>query len=69
VHETPDTGKFLSEVLALLNPGGKLLVAEPSFHIKADAFSVMIEKAEKIGFKVCDRPRIRFSRAVVFRKE
>ncbi len=68
VHETPDTGKFLGEVFSLLKPGGKLLVAEPSFHVKPDDFDEMIEKAEEAGFEVCDRPRIRFSRAAAFKK-
>ena len=68
VHETPDTGKFLGEVFSILRPGGKLLVAEPGFHVESNDFSKMIEKAENAGFEVCDRPRIRFSRATSFKK-
>ncbi len=68
VHEAPDTAIFLGEVFSILKPGGKLLVAEPSFHVKSDDFDEMIEKAKKAGFEVCDRPQIRFSRSAAFKK-
>lgn len=66
VHETPDTEGFLSQVSACLRPSGQLFVAEPWFHVSARGFQRMIWIAQKLGFLAASRPRVWFSRAVVF---
>ncbi len=65
VHEVPDTEKFMHQVCACLNPGGKLLIAEPLFHVSASAFEKIIKTATDQGLREYGRPRVRFSRAVV----
>ena len=65
VHEVPNTEKFMRQVRACLNPGGKLLIAEPLFHVSASAFEKIIKTAADQGLSEYGRPRVRFSRAVV----
>ena len=50
VHEVPDAGKFLSEVIEVLKPGGHLLVEEPKGHVSEAHFEEMAQLAEEIGF-------------------
>ena len=69
VHEVPDAASLLSQIHSVLKPGGKLLVAEPKMHVSPANFEKMIETAEEIGLIECDRPKITFSLAAVFRKE
>ncbi len=66
VHEVPDAPTFLSQVCSLLTHEAGLLVAEPRLHVSAKAFQEMVAAAETVGLKLCDRPRIRFSRAALF---
>ena len=68
VHETPDTERFLRQVLACLRPGGHLFVAEPWFHVSSREFERLIATAEGLDLVTVARPRVWFSRAAVFRK-
>jgi len=68
VHETPDAGEFLRQVLACLRPAGHLFVAEPWFHVSSRAFAKLIATVEGLGLLTVARPRVCFSRAAVFRK-
>ena len=65
VHETPDKKAFFRETFSLLNPGARMMVAEPLFHISKKGFEKEIESARATGFQVVDRPRVLGSRAVV----
>jgi ubiquinone/menaquinone biosynthesis C-methylase UbiE len=65
VHEVPDQSRLLAELNACLRREGRLLVAEPIGHVSRDAFNRTLSLAEELGLKVHERPRIRFSRAVV----
>ncbi len=65
VHEVPDQTLFFNEMKSLLNPGGKILIAEPKIHVTKKAFSEMIKRIESAGFRVTDRPDITISRSVV----
>jgi ubiquinone/menaquinone biosynthesis C-methylase UbiE len=69
VHEVPDAKDFLSQIHAVLQPGGHLLVAEPKMHVSPADFETMIDTAEEIGLIECARPKITFSLAAVLRKE
>jgi ubiquinone/menaquinone biosynthesis C-methylase UbiE len=69
VHELPDSRAFFEEVRKMLNPGGRLFVAEPYFHVSRRAFEATVETAGQAGFRVVDRPRVWFSRAVVLSRE
>ena len=57
VHEVPDQKVFFEEMKSLLNPGGKILVAEPKIHVTKKSFSKMINSIESAGFLVIDRPK------------
>lgn len=65
VHEVPDQQKFFDEMRTILNPDGKILVAEPKIHVTKRAFSAMTEKLESAGFQICDRPSIAISRSLL----
>jgi ubiquinone/menaquinone biosynthesis C-methylase UbiE len=66
VHEVPDTHAFFKQILSCLRPEGAFLVAEPRYHVSARAFRLMVSQAESTGLKLCEEPRIRFSRAALF---
>jgi 2-polyprenyl-3-methyl-5-hydroxy-6-metoxy-1,4-benzoquinol methylase len=68
VHEVQDTKGFLEEIFSLLKPGGRFLIAEPWFHVTRNDFKGLLEMAEGVGFTILDRPRVRFSRAVVLER-
>jgi len=65
LHEVPAPGAFLREIRALLAANGKVLLVEPKWHVTPKAFLYAVAVMEQAGFTVLERPRIRFSRAVV----
>jgi ubiquinone/menaquinone biosynthesis C-methylase UbiE len=69
VHEVPDRRRFFTELLSLLKPQGIFLLAEPAIHVTALTFAQIVADAEAAGFKIGGKPRISFSRSVVFTKE
>jgi 2-polyprenyl-3-methyl-5-hydroxy-6-metoxy-1,4-benzoquinol methylase len=66
VHEVPEQERFLEEIHALLRPGGTWLLAEPPIHVTRAMFDRTVAVAQKLGFTPLSRPRIPFSRAVLF---
>jgi len=69
VHEVPDTASFFREIREHLLPGGCLLCTEPGFHVGEKTFRTMVAEARAQGFVRCAVPEVRFSRAVLFRKD
>ena len=69
VHETPSTVDFLHQICSCLKPGRHLFVAEPNSRVSPDAFQLMTELAKGLGLVVADRPRVWFSRGVVFLRQ
>lgn len=67
VHEAGDRRAFLREVSALLAPGGHFLVAEPRLHVTASDFLETVALAHAAGLIPAGEPRIRWSRAALFR--
>lgn len=67
LHETPDARSFLEQIYRCLQPGGRLLVAEPQGHVRRRAFQSMLVMAEELGFVLAEQPRIRLSHAAVLR--
>jgi ubiquinone/menaquinone biosynthesis C-methylase UbiE len=65
VHEVPDQQKFFGELRSILNPGGKILVAEPKFHVTEKAFGGMTDRFEPAGLQIIERPQIAISRSLV----
>jgi ubiquinone/menaquinone biosynthesis C-methylase UbiE len=65
VHETPDAHSFFREIVSLLKPCGKMLIAEPKLHVSAEHFQEILTAAEAAGLRIAARPRIALSRAAV----
>ena len=68
MHELPEVSLAFHEVAEALCPGARLLVAEPSMHVSAAEFEETCRLAGAAGFRVAERPRILFSRAIVLEK-
>jgi len=68
VHEMPSSSRFFAEVAEAMKPGATLLLAEPSGHVKKDAFEAELQDAAVAGLEVADRPVIRRSWAALLKK-
>jgi ubiquinone/menaquinone biosynthesis C-methylase UbiE len=64
-HEVPDQQHFFGELRSVLNPGGKILVAEPKFHVTKGAFDEMTDRLRSAGLMIIERPQVAISRALV----
>jgi hypothetical protein len=65
VHEVNDQNDFFDQLLSNLSPGGKVLIAEPKFHVSAEDFEKTVKVARSAGLKICGQPPIRFSHAAL----
>ncbi|HEX9052660.1 MAG TPA: methyltransferase domain-containing protein [Anaeromyxobacter sp.] len=65
VHELPDAGRFFAEVRRALAPGGKVLVAEPSGHVSAEAFEASLSAAARAGLRRSPGPGMWRSRTAL----
>ena len=68
VHEMPSAERLFTEAAAALKPGGTLLLAEPSGHVKPELFATQLRAAALSGFTVAERPTIRRSQAALLKK-
>lgn len=68
VHEVPDQHRLFSEVYALLRQGGRYLVIEPAMHVSEAAFHYTEETAIQTGFRIADRPSLRFCRTLLLER-
>jgi len=68
LHEAPDPQRLIGEVCATLKPGGRVLFAEPVFHVDGRAFIRSAALFTQAGLQVVRKPGIPISRAVVFQK-
>ncbi len=65
VHELPGADGFFAEARRALRPGGRLLLAEPSLHVRAHAFAATLKAAERAGLVAIGAPRVRWSRTAL----
>lgn len=65
VHEVPDQQRMFVELKSLLNPGGRIWIIEPKFHVTEKAFNTMVIKLESAGLKIIERPKVSISRSVL----
>ena len=65
VHEVADRGAFLSEVRSLLQPSGRLLIAEPKGHVPPSLFERITGLARDAGFSVTAGPQVALSRSIL----
>ena len=69
VHEVPDAARFLAELAATLRGSGRLLIAEPSGHVKHEPFEQTVAVALQAGLTLLERPDVPRSRAALFLRE
>lgn len=68
VHELPAPETFFVEVAQALKPGGVLLLAEPTGHVKPELFERELQLAARAGLAGPARPTIRRSHAALLTK-
>ncbi|MEK7437789.1 MAG: class I SAM-dependent methyltransferase [Pseudomonadota bacterium] len=69
VHEVPDTNIFFCQIRSCLKPKGRILVAEPRFHVSSKRFREILVSAKESGLNSCETPNVRFSRSAVLRND
>lgn len=67
-HEVPDKPRFFREIFALLKTGGRLLLAEPKFHVTLKSLERTLAVCREAGFRNLEEPAIVLSRAVLMGK-
>jgi len=66
VHEVKNKKEFLTQLCSNLTPGGKLLIAEPKFHVSPSLFQDILKSASSSGLRQCGKPHVRFSLTALF---
>ena len=69
VHEVPDAKLFFHQIRACLKPNGRMLIAEPRFHVSPERFRDCLALAQVSGLNFCETPSIRFSRSAVLKND
>lgn len=69
IHEVPDPAFFFTELWETLKPGGRLLAAEPAYHIRKARFAEEVDLARNAGFTVLEYPAVAKSHAVLLEKQ
>ncbi len=69
VHEVSDPARLLSEIAALLRPGGTLFISEPTFYVSGKEFRKTLELSEEAGFETVARRLLFVNRAAVMRRK
>lgn len=68
LHEVSDQSKFLRELARAVKPGGRLLLSEPSGHVRKKAFEKSVEAARENHFILVERAAIRLAITAVLEK-
>lgn len=65
VHEVPDQKHLFEELKSMLDPAGRILVAEPRLHVTSRDFRKTVSFIETAGLKVTGTPKVSLSRSVL----
>jgi ubiquinone/menaquinone biosynthesis C-methylase UbiE len=68
LHEVPDQEGFFHETGRILRSKGEVLIVEPPFHVSKPAFEATIQKAQKVGFVLRERPKVLLSKTALLKK-
>jgi len=68
IHEVKNIDNLFKQFSESLNPGGKLYIAEPSFHVSDKMFQKTLNLSKKYGFKIIDKPKVFMSKTAVLKK-
>lgn len=69
LHEVPDRERLVREVCDALEPGGKVLFAEPMGHVAKQSFERSLQMMRQTGLVVAEPLRIALCRAVLLEKD
>ncbi len=69
VHEVPDAKLFFHQIRACLKPDGRMLIAEPRFHVSPKRFQEIVALAQASGLIFYETPSIKFSRSAVLKND
>jgi ubiquinone/menaquinone biosynthesis C-methylase UbiE len=69
VHEVPEKKEFLQTVYSSLKLEAIFLIAEPFLHVTAAMIEDTRQLCEGMGLRLIDRPKIFFSRSLLFKKK
>jgi ubiquinone/menaquinone biosynthesis C-methylase UbiE len=69
VHEVRDIPRFFGQVSSVLKQGGKVLYAEPLFHVSERRFREILGYAQGAGLRIGEAPHIALSRSALLEKE
>jgi ubiquinone/menaquinone biosynthesis C-methylase UbiE len=69
VHEVHDTNNFFRQIRSCLKPNGRILIAEPKFHVSLKRFQEILVSAQESGLNLCETPCLRFSRSAVLKND
>jgi ubiquinone/menaquinone biosynthesis C-methylase UbiE len=64
-HEVPNQERMFKELKSVMNPGGRIMIIEPKFHVKEKSFKKMISRLESAGLEIIESPKVRLSRTVL----
>jgi ribosomal protein L31E len=68
MHEVPDQGRMLGQIVGLLKPGARLLLVEPKIHVSERAFEATVALALEKGLKLAQRPVVGLSSAALLER-
>lgn len=70
VHEVPNKKLLFETLKNILNDDGEILIVEPKFfHVSKKEFNLTIEKAEQIGLRSTQGPKLPFSFSAILKNE
>jgi ubiquinone/menaquinone biosynthesis C-methylase UbiE len=67
VHEVPDLETFFYQIRSCLKSNGRILIAEPRFHVSPKHFQEILVSAQASGLDLYDTPPIKLSHSAVFK--
>ncbi len=65
VHEVHNSRSFFDQIHVMLKTGGRLLIAEPYFHVSRNRFWEILAEVKDAGFSIVGSPRVGFSRTIL----
>lgn len=68
-HEVPDRERFFRQIRSILKPAGRLLLAEPKFHVGKGLYDAICRDAERMDLVRISEPCVGGSRAALFAPE
>jgi ubiquinone/menaquinone biosynthesis C-methylase UbiE len=66
-HEMKYIDSIICELTKIVKPETKIFISEQKFHVSKIAFGTIIQRMEKNGYEICERPLIFLSRTVIMK--